>query len=376
MRHLGLDIGATGIRVVELEPKLHEGFFVLRKVGFEPLPPGSIIEGQIVDETTVASAVTTAIRNAKFPMVGFVAGVSHGAQAGLLDIPAGAKESEREHLIREAQLSMLSTFDDAYSLRLSWRLLDTYVDEENVKHERLAISAAHQDTVRTIEKTLDMAGVRPRAIDLTGAALIRSLVRLAPGERTIQTLVDIGAEKTLVTTRTGPVPRSVREIPRGGRHVTDELMRELGANPDLVEEQKRRMELPSVGDNAESFSSAPGMSSLEGRQVSTAEAALQNAVDRLVTEISETIDSDSSTFPQNPTQGVTLIGGGARLHGLREYLAARLMVPVFVGNPWIAPEFNRQTSFLEGDPEALSDLTVAAGLAAWGMSSKSWTDTL
>ena len=63
---VGLDIGTYGVKVVELLPmskKNREGF-QLAGIGYEPLPPQSIVEGSIMDFTAVAETVSKALDGA------------------------------------------------------------------------------------------------------------------------------------------------------------------------------------------------------------------------------------------------------------------------------------------------------------------------
>ena len=52
---VGLDIGSSGIKLVQL--KENRGRYVLQKFGFKPLEPEVIVDGTVMDEGQVVSAI-------------------------------------------------------------------------------------------------------------------------------------------------------------------------------------------------------------------------------------------------------------------------------------------------------------------------------
>ena len=53
---VGLDIGSSAVKAVELKPVGKKSFRVTA-VGIEPIPPDSIVDGAIIDGTAVADAI-------------------------------------------------------------------------------------------------------------------------------------------------------------------------------------------------------------------------------------------------------------------------------------------------------------------------------
>jgi len=55
---IGLDIGSHSIKAVELKPKRgKEEGFVLKRIGYELLPPDAIVEGTIIDSAAVIETI-------------------------------------------------------------------------------------------------------------------------------------------------------------------------------------------------------------------------------------------------------------------------------------------------------------------------------
>ena len=97
--------------------------------------------------------------------------------------------------------------------------------------------------------------------------------------------------------------------------------------------------------------------------------AMRFAADQLIEEIASIIESDTVAFPDSPTQGLVLTGGGSLLQGMKEALQDRLGVPTLLGRPWSSFASTKGArSVLEDmdEPSAMIELATAVGLAMWG----------
>src|SRR3954463_3285525 len=61
---VGLDIGSSAVKAVELKPN-GKGFMVVA-FGIEPIPPDSIVDGAIIDGGAVADAIKRLFSNKAF----------------------------------------------------------------------------------------------------------------------------------------------------------------------------------------------------------------------------------------------------------------------------------------------------------------------
>ena len=59
---VGLDIGSSAVKAIELKPS-GKGFKVVA-IGVEPVPPDSIVDGAIIDRRAVTDAVRRLLRQA------------------------------------------------------------------------------------------------------------------------------------------------------------------------------------------------------------------------------------------------------------------------------------------------------------------------
>jgi cell division ATPase FtsA len=200
-------------------------------------------------------------------------------------------------------------------------------------------------------------------MDLSGAALLRALTRANPQYGEVSTVVDIGASKVVVATRSGHHLRSVRTTAGAGVEMTRALAQAVGCTFEEAENIKRGMRLPAVERNT-----VDGYAKAEQEQISPAERILSQSVNMVVDSIAQSIEADAANFGSY-TQGVTLCGGTSLLRGVKDRLQRRVGVPVIIGRPWAEVERSRRNAafFIEGqlDPRVLLSLSTAIGLALW-----------
>jgi type IV pilus assembly protein PilM len=184
-----------------------------------------------------------------------------------------------------------------------------------------AIVESRADAVRD-------AGLIVEAVDLEGFALMRALVECSPDRSILQktvAIVSLGhtfTEFNIVTRGSFSFPRS---IPIGGSHFNHTLQNSLGLDPKAVEEMKHFLDLRSLL----SVDVASGNA--------TPEQMLRPGMDELVREITRSINYYQSQFAEGAYESsidqLLLCGGGARMTGMKEYVAARLRLDVEVADP-------------------------------------------
>lgn len=365
-RRVGVDIGATGVRVVEIGGVDSSGYAIVRRAARVPLREGAIVAGEIKNPALLGQILAQALKQAGVPRQGFVLGTtSRFAAVSHLDSPVAVAAHERTDQIRLSRHEVSPTVPLADSA-ISWNLVEvrkSAVPPTNVLNVALMLRRELEE----LRRVCKIASAQPQAIDLTAAGLLRALVRVPEDDRAITTIVDIGASKTLVATRQGTQLRSLRTIVSGGSIITRALMGSEDIDFDEAEDRKRFLRLPdhhaplATGGYAE-----PEGSGLTPR--STAERTLTTAVDQLIEEIAKSISVDSQAHQRDLTRGIQLTGGGARIPGLPERLQARIGVPVVLTKPWAELALPKKVSILapnEQPTELLGDLTAAIGLALW-----------
>ena len=76
---VGLDIGSSAIKAVELKPGGKGGEYHLVNLGMEPLPPEAIVDGAIMDSGAVIDAIQRLFQQQKIKTGDVCVGVSGNA---------------------------------------------------------------------------------------------------------------------------------------------------------------------------------------------------------------------------------------------------------------------------------------------------------
>lgn len=377
---IGIDLGASQVRVVQVAGIDSAGFAVVRRIGLAPVKDGAIVGGVIKNPQLVSVALTQAVREAGVRPYGAVLGISsEDVVLGAIQLPAVLKPHERTNTIRLRGMEFASNQStiDLDSAELSTFVMGPITSGEGVLMDNLLVTAVPSQRVEDVMNVCRLARVTPRAIDLSGAASVRALIRTDPkltGE--VSTIVDVGHSKITVATRQGAFLRSLRTYVGGGADIT-RAIQSTGTEPATANEMKQRIRIDAAQQLADTV--RPHSSYLADEQddapadsltQTNIESAVSRAADRMIEVISNAVEADASDFPtQAYTQGIVLCGSGSLLGGFKELLSRRLNLNVHVGRPWALIEHNRRTEFFfqhgAEDPALLFSLTTAIGLGLW-----------
>lgn len=377
---VGVDVGASAVRVVVVSGTDDTSAARVERAASAPLNPGAVVGGRIKDVAAVAAAMDDAFAESGAPRYGCVVGLSSPEGAvSRVALPSTLKPSEWTAVVRTADRDpsyLLKLRDAALSLNL---MRDVAPPEGQVM---TLMGAVPRTDVATMVRATKMAKATPRAVDMVGAAVMRTMTRTYPGNTDVATVVDIGASKITVATRQGAYLRSVRTVPSGADDITRAVMGALDCQYREAEEYKRASRVLVTPPEVEAMpgeSSGPMMSAYG--KVSTGAAPTAKTADEKVAEsvsvaaaalcdeIASCVEADSAKFSQNTTKGVVLCGGGALMRGMRDMVADRVGVPVMVGRPWATLVPGRHTEGVlaaaGGEEFALLTLATAVGLALW-----------
>lgn len=365
---VGVDIGTTTVRVVELAGVDADGFALISKVGLAPLPAGAVIGGRIRSARDVSVGLVRALKSAGVSRQGFVLGLASPEVAlTTMVFPSTVRASEREGAIRAMGRPLGATFGLENS-SIATYLAGSTNTQDGVTMSTVGVAAAMKEDVDLLQAVCDLARCSPLAIDLSGAALLRSLTRVNPSAGEVGTIVDVGASKVMVATRQGMYLRSLRTTVGAGDEVTRAIASANRSAFEDAEQAKYSMRLTSA--SAE-LSQGYGFEDDPLAQVSRrspAEIAFSASVDMLVDAIAQSVEADASNF-NSMSQGVNICGGTALLRGFKDRLQQRLGIPVAIARPWAEIERSRRNAefFIDGrpDPRLLLTLSTAVGLALW-----------
>lgn len=339
---VGVDISGESIRAAEIADA-DKARPTLLRFAEVPTPEGSVSRGEVIEPNTVASALRELWSVGRFRSKDVILGM--GNQRVLsrdLTVPLAPLPQIRESLPFQVQDMLPVPVGDA--------ILDFYPVSEDVGENGPVMHglliAAVKDAVLANVKAIQLAGLNPAGVDLIPFALSRVLVSRQQIPGTVA-LVELGADTTSVIVVSDGIPQFVRVIPSGGRDITRSLSGKLDIPIDQAEMVKRYLGISRGAQTAD-----------DARAV----AVIQESVNEVLGSLRNTINYFVNTRPDQPVNHIVIAGGGARMPGFREALAAHTQLPVTIGSAFqgvsIAKSISEQDVDLRGDA-----ITVAFGLA-------------
>jgi type IV pilus assembly protein PilM len=309
--YVGLDIGSFAVRAAEISGE--PGNLTLHRFAQLTLPPGAVVDGEIVDSLAVSEALKALWARGGFKSKKVVLGIANRwVKVRQAEVPALSPDEVRTSLRYEAQEVIPFAEEDAI---VDFVVQDRFAGPEGGEFLRILVVAAQRQMVMTALDTVRKAGLVASMVDLTPFALVRSLAPIAaPGMS--EAIVSVGAGLTNVVVHTSGTPRLVRMTPRAGAAVTENLTRALGVDSERAEALKRGAAV-AVADP----------------QTAQAADVIASELTPLVQEIQGSLDYFLAQTEDVELRRVLLTGAGSKMAGLRARLATELRVPVEMASP-------------------------------------------
>ena len=340
-RIVGIDIGSTSVRAVEIEGALKARPTVVR-LHEVPLPSGAAKSGEVLETHTVASALKRLWSAGGFKSKDVVLGMGNQRViARDLVVPKMSLTQIRESLPFQVQ--------DMLPMPVSEALLDFYPISEGEGTNGpvvngLLVAAVKQSVLANVDAAL-LAGLTPVEVDLIPFALSRLQARAHGGSGTIA-IVDVGSATTNVVIIIGGVPQFVRIIPAGGNDATLAIAMSLEIEEGIAENAKRALGL------------APSAVNPEHRPILE---HIHRATAELLNSIRNTLSYFDNTHQVANVERIVLSGGGARLAGFAAALQELTRTEVVLSDPFATLAVSKSVG--QAPVETRDSMSVALGLA-------------
>jgi type IV pilus assembly protein PilM len=308
---IGLDIGSTAVRAVEL-------------VGAPPavvrasqiaLPPGAVESGEVRDPSAVADALRRLWDEGGFRGRQVWLGVGNQrVVVREIALPYLPEKELRSSLGFQVQEFIPMPVEDAV---LDYHAIGEF-DQEERRMLRMLLVAAQRSMVDLVVEAVRTAKLEPLGLDLIPFALVRSVgasdvgLDLEQGQ-VEEAIVDVGAHVTNIVVHARRETRFVRILPSGGRDITLAIARSAGVEDEVAERLKR----------GQAFEGAPAPQDVR-------QAALQRAA-AFVDEVRSSLEFYTAQAREARIGRVKVTGGGSRLEGLFDLMRQRIPVPVEPG---------------------------------------------
>ncbi|KGJ82352.1 pilus assembly protein PilM [Cryobacterium roopkundense] len=316
---VGIDIGTTGLRAVEVRDagKAHPKLVRYHQVS---LPEGAVNRGEVAEPNTVAAALKTLWSTGGFKSKNVVLGIgNHRALARDLAVPKMPMKRIRE--------TLPFLVADMLPVPVAEALLDFYpINEsegENGPEINGLLIVAVKEAVQGNIAAVQLAGLTALEVDLIPFAVSRAVCRGTSFDGAVA-LIDVGQATTSVVITLAGVPQFVRLIPAGGGDLTQALVLGLSVDAPTAESVKREHGLAGA-----STSQAPETS------------IITEATSDLLNSLRNTVNYFSNTRPHIPVTGIVLSGGGAQLGGFTAALGALTRLPILPADPFASVALGR-----------------------------------
>lgn len=336
---VGLDIGFSSIKAVSLSKDKEQ--FKLLTLGAAASPQPGIISDADTDLEALANAIKQLLAVTKIETKEVVAALPESKVfTRVIDDLPYLTDQELSSAIRYAAEEFIPM--PLADVNLNWQVLSRSDEKNKVARTIVLVIATPKNAVAKYIKVLNMAGLRPKALETEIIAVTRSLVGNNPFSPSTL-IMQLGATTTDFATVSKGLIWLTRSISTGGMALTRALAAHFNFEVSQAEQYKKVYGL--LEDQ------------LEGKVFE----ALKPVVDIIAAESRRVIQAFEAKYPQNPIKRVVLSGGGAKMPGLVIYLANSLGLEVQEADPWysIGKEKSQETKLSQDAPS----YSVAAGLA-------------
>jgi type IV pilus assembly protein PilM len=340
---VGLDIGDSSIKIVELKDLGRGRGFQLAKMGWEPLSSEAIVDGAIMDSQLVIETIQRLVQRLRIRTQQVSTALSgHSVIVKRISLPVMSEAELSESIHWEAEQYIPFDIED---VNLDYEILEgsSLSGEGNMD---VLLAAAKKDKINDYTSVVSQAGLTPTTVDIAAFALQNAFEANYEFEpQQVVALVDVGAAVTSISVLHGGTSVYWRDINIGGNQYTDAIQKELNLSTDQAERLKRGEEIDGV----------------PYERVLPILAAVNEDVGN---EIQKTLDFFKQiSAADEPLDRLFLTGGTAQVVHLKEALGTRLNTQVELLNPFRRiPPAGRDVS-AELVNEMMPTASVAVGLA-------------
>jgi len=329
--HLGIDIGSSSIKVVEL--KKVGGSPTLLTYGFsenhgdldqaDPKEIAAIINKICIQTNAVSRQAVSAL-----PTFSVFSSIINLSGVSKKDLPS-AISWEAKKVIPLPPEEMI----------LDWKKIDSY-DQAEKNNIKVLLTGAPKTLVKKYIEIFKNAKINLISLETETFALIRSLLG---NDKSAVMLVEIGAKTTSFTIIEQGIPILNRSIDIGGRTITKTLSHSLNIGLERAEQFKYDLGVGSIDTTANAIP-----------------RTIVESISPIINEVKYALNLFQNKNGKKVDK-IILSGGSALLINLTSYLSKILDINVVAGNPWSKISYPMDLKPLLD--EIAPRLAIAIGLA-------------
>ncbi len=333
---VGLDIGSSAIKVAQL--KESKGRYFLQKFGVKPLEPEVIVDGTVMDEGRVVSAIQELFEETRVKNKHVAISISgHAVIVKKISLPPMPDE-ELEGQVKLAAEQYIPF--DINEVNIDFHVLSSDVSDDQQGDMSVILVAAKKDKINELTELVKAAGLVPMVMDVDAFAVENMhAINYPMAQEETTALVNLGASVMNVNIIRAGSSLFTRDIPLGGNRYTEAIQREIGLSFEEAEESKKK---ERAGDS-------DGVSLTGVMDSVNAEVA---------SEIARTVDYFKTSTVNAELSRVLVCGGVARAKGLIQQLGDRMQLPVELADPFAEIDITG----CDIDPDLLADWAPSAAV--------------
>lgn len=338
---VGLDIGSSAVKAVELKPA-GKGFKVVA-FGTEPVPPDSIVDGAIIDGAAVTDAIRRVFENKAFKTKEVAASLSGNAViVKKISLPVMTEAELAESIYWEAEQYIPFDIQD---VNLDYQILDPGTGPDSKGTMDVLLVAAKKEKIADYTGVITQAGRTPVVVDIDAFALQNAYeINYGTEPEAVVVLLNAGASAININILTGDQSTFTRDVSIGGNSYTEAVQKELNLPFDSAEQLKRGQ-------------------SVEGVTFEDVQPVLHAMTENVLLEIQKTFDFFKASATSDRIDRIVVSGGASRVDGFIQALQEHFGASVEMFDPFKKIAFEPQKLGI-ADPENVSPAAaVAVGLA-------------
>lgn len=336
---IGLDIGFSAIKIAVLSH--HEKPPKLLSLGHVVSPQPGLVSESDLDLEAVSTAIKNLTNEVKIPTRDVIVSIPESKifTRVIYDLPYLSNE-ELAQAIRYAAEEFVPM--PIQEVNLNYQIIFRSPKKGPDARTVVFVVATPKVVVDKYLKVLQMAELRPAAVETELIAINRALVGLNPYSPTTL-IIQMGASNTDFAVVSEGLILLTRSISTGGIALTRTIAQNF--NFEMVQAEEYKKVYGLLEDQ------------LEGKLYQ----ALRPIVDVIAQESRRVIQAHEAQNSQRPVKRVVLTGGGAQLPGLVRYFATALELETQEADPWasITIDANLKAKLANDGPA----YSVAVGLA-------------
>lgn len=308
---IGLDIGSSSIKVVQ--SKSSKKGLSVQAFGVEPLPPQTIVDGTIMNQSAVVDAIRSLWGRLKIKQKDVAIAIAgHSVIIKKIQVPPMTPGELAEQIPWEAEHHIPFAKDD---VEIDYQV----TNKQNASGQmELLLVAAKKDVIQDYVAVVREASLVPQVIDVAAFTVQNAFevnYPLAPGETVV--LVNVGAAISNINIVRDGVSMFTRDMTIGGSAFTEEIQKQLNVSHDEAEAYK-------VGGAYDEHGVVP----------QEVERIIESVAEVMAGEFQRSLDFYLATSADANVTRIYLAGGSAKIGALHRAIEKRSRLPVEVVDAW------------------------------------------